>query len=218
MQTKTRKPLLFLSLLLLIVNFSILRFAVADTLAAPQLGIQESSEKLRAKIQQDKTFIHDFNQVNEFVQKNIYPYVDFNRMSALVLGQNWKQASSDDRAHFTKEFQTLLVRTYSRAFVEFKDWSVRYLPLNMEAGATKVVVNTEVLQPGIQPIGVSYRMVLVDGKWKAYDIMIEGVSLVTNYRSSFNDEIARSGSLQSVIADLEKRNSAAIASAAASKS
>lgn len=217
MQTKTRKPLFFLYLLLLIVNLSVASLVRADALAAPQLGIQESSEKLRLKIQQDKSFITNFNQVNEFVQQNIYPYVDFNRMSALVLGQNWKQASSDDRTRFTKEFQTLLVRTYSRAFVEFKDWSVRYLPLNMAAGATKVIVNTEVLQPGIQPIGVSYRMILVDGKWKAYDIMIEGVSLVTNYRSSFNDEIARSGSLQSVIADLEKRNTAAIASASASK-
>ena len=200
-----------MTLLLFFLSLGNASIATAEALAAPQLGIQEASEKLRLKIQQDKTFIQNFPQVNEFVHQNIYPHVDFNRMSALVLGQNWKQASSDDRVRFTKEFQTLLIRTYSRAFVEFKDWSVRYLPLNMEPGATKVIVNTEVLQPGIQPIGVSYRMVLVDGDWKAYDIMIEGVSLVTNYRSSFNTEIARTGSLASVIDDLSKRNSGALA-------
>lgn len=211
MQTNTKKPLFLLSLLLLIINLSVTFNASAETLAAPQVGIQESSEKLRLKLQ-DKSFIHDFPRVKEFVQQNIYPYVDFSRMSALVLGHNWKEATAENRERFTKEFQTLLVRTYSRAFVEFKDWSIRYLPLNMEPGATKVIVNTEVLQPGIQPIGVSYRMVLVDGQWKAYDIMIEGVSLVTNYRSSFNDEIARSGSLATVISDLEKRNAQALAS------
>ncbi len=209
MKTITKKILLLLPLLLLIVNLGFGAAYATETLAEPQIGIHESSEKLRVKLL-DKTFIHDFPRVKEFVQQNIYPYVDFNRMSALVLGHNWKEASAADRERFTKEFQILLVRTYSRAFVEFKDWSIRYLPLNMESGATKVVVNTEVLQPGVQPIGISYRMVLVDGKWKAYDIMIEGVSLVTNYRSSFDEEIARSGSLSSVIADLEKRNNEAL--------
>jgi phospholipid transport system substrate-binding protein len=212
MQTNTRPLLFFLTLLLVVLNLGFAAYAAAEPLAAPQIGIQDASEKLRQKIQQDKSFIHNFSQVNAFVHQNIYPHVDFNRMSALVLGKNWKQASSEDRVRFTKEFQTLLVRTYSRAFVEFKDWSVRYLPLNMEPDVTKVIVNTEVLQPGIRPINVSYRMVLVDGEWKAYDIMIEGVSLVTNYRSSFNNEIARSGSLESVIADLAKRNSDALAS------
>ncbi len=212
MQTNTRPPLFFLTLLLVVLNLGFAVCAAAEPLAPPQIGIHESSEKLRVKLQQDKSFIHNFSQVNEFVQQNIYPYVDFNRMSALVLGHNWKEASSEYRVRFTKEFQTLLVRTYSRAFVEFKDWSIRYLTLNMELGATKVIVNTEVLQPGIRPINVIYRMVLVDDKWKAYDIMIEGVSLVTNYRSSFDTEIARSGSLNSVIADLAKRNSDALAS------
>lgn len=199
---------LFISLLL---NLSLAKLTFADELAPPQIGIQQASEQLRIKLK-DQNFIHNFSAITQFVETTIYPHVDFDRISALVLGQNWKQASSDDKARFTKEFKTLLVRTYSRAFVEFKDWSIRFLPLSMEAGANKTVVNTEVLQPGIQPIGVSYRMILVDGHWKAYDIMIEGVSLVTNYRSTFNNEIARTGSLQSVIQDLAKRNAEALAS------
>jgi phospholipid transport system substrate-binding protein len=104
-----------------------------------------------------------------------------------------------------------LVRTYSRAFVEFKDWSIRYLPIDMEADATKVVVKTEVLQPGLQPVAVDYRMLLSNGDWKAYDIMIEGVSLVTNYRTTFSSEVQAKGSLNAVIDSLAKRNSEALA-------
>jgi len=119
---------------------------------------------------------------------------------------------------FKNEFQTLLVRTYSRAFVEFKDWSVRFLPLEMEPGATKVVVRTEVLQPGIQPIAVNYRMLLSKGEWKAYDIMIEGVSLVTNYRTTFANEVQSKGSLSAVIEGLVKRNAEALAAKTAARS
>jgi phospholipid transport system substrate-binding protein len=213
MKTQPNPFLFYLSLLIFSLNFSIATLANAESLAPPQLGIQEASEKLRLRMK-DKSFIQNFDKVNEFVQTAINPHVDFNRISALVLGQNWKQASADERARFTKEFQILLIRTYSRAFVEFKDWSIRFMPLSMEPGATKVVVNTEVLQPGLQPISVSYRMILTEGHWRAYDIMIEGVSLVTNYRSTFDNEIAKSGSLQSVISDLAKRNADALASKA----
>jgi phospholipid transport system substrate-binding protein len=104
-----------------------------------------------------------------------------------------------------------LVRTYSRAFVEFKDWSIRFLPLEMEEGATKAIVKTEVLQPGLQPVAVHYRMLLSDGEWKAYDILIEGVSLVTNYRTTFSNEVQTKGSLNAVIDSLAKRNTEALA-------
>lgn len=80
----------------------------------------------------------------------------------------------------------------------------------MSNEATKVVVKTEVLQPGLQPVDVNYRMLLTKGEWKVYDIMIDGVSLVTNYRSTFNDEIQTKGSLSAVIDNLVKRNAEAL--------
>ncbi len=213
MKTKSFPFLFYLTFVIFLLNLGMSTLAKADALAEPQLGIQDASEKLRVRMK-DKAFIQDFDKVNDFVQSTINPHVDFTRISALVLGKNWKQASPEERASFTKEFRILLIRTYSRAFIEFKDWSIRFMPLNMDPGATKVVVNTEVLQPGLQPISVSYRMILVDGHWRAYDIMIEGVSLVTNYRSTFDNEIAKSGSLQSVISDLAKRNAVALAAKA----
>jgi len=99
-----------------------------------------------------------------------------------------------------------LVRAYSRAFVEYSDWTIQYLPLEVATDATKALVKTKVLQRSIQPIEVNYRMFLVNGEWKVYDIQIDGVSLVTNYRSSFNDQIHKLGSLTAVIDDLAARN------------
>jgi phospholipid transport system substrate-binding protein len=183
---------------------------MAANLLPPQQAIEIASTKLQQKMQ-DKSFIKDFAKVSRFVNETILPHTDFDRISALVLGKLWKTATTDERERFKQEFQMLLVRTYSRAFVEFKDWSIRFLPLEMENGATKAIVKTEVLQPGLQPVAVNYRMLLSKGKWKAYDIMIEGVSLVTNYRTTFTNEVQTKGSLNAVIDGLAKRNTEALA-------
>ena len=183
---------------------------VAADLVAPQIAIENASNELKEKLQ-DETFTQDFAKINVFVEQTINPHVDFNRISALVLGKLWKKATRDEKARFKAEFKTLLVRTYSRAFVEFKDWSVRFLPLKLAEGAKKTIVKTEILQPGIQPLAINYRMVLSKGQWKVYDIMIEGVSLVTNYRSSIKNEFKKTGSLTAVIEHLAKRNLAAFA-------
>ncbi|NOS88255.1 MAG: ABC transporter substrate-binding protein [Methylococcaceae bacterium] len=182
---------------------------LAADLLPPQQAIESASSKLQQKMQ-DKDFIKDFSKVAAFVNDTILPSTDFDKISSLVLGKLWKSATADERERFKHEFQTLLVRTYSRAFIEFKDWSIRYLPIEMEAGANKVIVKTEVLQPGLQPVSVNYRMLESNGSWKAYDIMIEGVSLVTNYRTTFTNEIQTKGSLNAVIEGLAKRNSEAL--------
>lgn len=207
MKTKHRH---FGILLLTILNLAAIASVNAADLLPPQKAIQEASDKLQQRLQ-DKLFIQNFAQVAQFVDQTIYPHTDFDKISELVLGKLWNTASSSDQSRFKQEFKTLLIRTYSRAFVEFKDWTVRFLPLEMENGANKVVVKTEVLQPGLQPISVNYRMLLNNGEWKAYDFMIEGVSLVTNYRSTFSNEVKTKGSLTAVIDSLAKRNAEALA-------
>jgi phospholipid transport system substrate-binding protein len=199
-----------IKLFILLISLLFVTGVKASDLLAPQVAIQEASEKLQKKLQ-DKTFIQNFANVAQFVDQAIYPHTDFNKISELVLGKLWTSASTDEQNRFKQEFQTLLVRTYSRAFVEFKDWTVRFLPLDMVNGSNKVIVKTEVLQPGLQPISVNYRMLLANGDWKAYDIMIEGVSLVTNYRSTFSNEVKTKGSLAAVIDGLAKRNAEALA-------
>lgn len=209
MNKKQHTGVIFSVFLGIMLSLASVSSVMAAELLAPQKAIDNASRQLKEKLQ-DENFTKDFKEITKFVDEVIDPHVDFNRISALVLGKLWRQATKEERANFKKEFHTLLVRTYARAFVEFEDWSVRFLPLNMEQGAKKVVVKTEVLQPGIQPIGVNYRMILINGSWKAYDIMIEGVSLVTNYRTTFKNDVARKGSLQAVIDGLVKRNSEAL--------
>ncbi len=199
-----------LVLSLLLGLMAITDVAAAD-LVVPQKIIEDTSNKLKARMQ-EPGFSQDFRKITEFVHAVIYPHADFDLISSLVLGKLWKEASPVEKDNFKKEFQTLLVRTYSRAFVEFKDWSIRFLPVNPEEDERKVMVKTEILQPGLQPIAVNYRMLHNKGEWKVYDILIEGVSLVTNYRTSFKNEVERTGSLQEVINQLARRNTEALAS------
>lgn len=183
--------------------------AAAADLIEPQRVIEDTSNELKVRMQ-EPGFTKDFKKITEFVHSVIYPHADFDLISSLVLGKLWKNATPSEKEAFKKEFQTLLIRTYSRAFVEFKEWSVRFLPINSDGDQRKVMVKTEILQPGLQPIAVNYRMLFNRGEWKVYDILIEGVSLVTNYRTSFKNEVERTGSLQEVINQLAKRNSEAL--------
>jgi phospholipid transport system substrate-binding protein len=177
----------------------------AGGLQAPQQVIQNISEQLRQRLQ-DKAFTRDFAQVTRFVDGVIQPHADFDVIAPLVLGKHWKTAATAERERFKHEFRTLLVRSYSRAFVEYHNWTLRFQPSDADAGGKKVVVKSEVLQPGQKPVQVNYRMFQGKGGWKVYDIIIEGVSLVTNYRSSFSEDIQKKGSLAALIDSLAKRN------------
>jgi phospholipid transport system substrate-binding protein len=126
------------------------------------------------------------------------------------LGKNWNTTTPAEQERFKSEFQTLLVRAYARAFVEYNDWTIQYQPLDLENNAKKAMVKTKVMQRNIQPVEVYYRMILSQDGWKVIDILIDGVSLVTNYRSTFNQEIQQKGSLQAVNDDLARRNAEAL--------
>lgn len=199
-----------LRLFILLIGLIPVTRAFPEDLQPPQKIIQSVSEQLKQKLQ-DKVFTKDFAQVTQFVNGVIDPHTDFNKIAPLVLGKHWKAATTHEQERFKHEFQILLVRTYSRAFVEYNNWSMTLLPLEASTEPTKTIVKTKVMQPGQQPVDVNYRMLLSRGEWKVYDIMIDGVSLVTNYRATFSDEIQTKGSLSAVIDALAKRNTEALA-------
>ena len=206
---KTKQSIVF-GLFAVLLGLMSVTEVIAGELLPPQQVIEGVSTQIKERLQ-DKSFTQNFAQVTKYVNGVIDPHADFDRISVLVLGKLWKTATNDEQERFKHEFQILLVRTYSRAFVEFNNWTIRFMPLEMDSGATKIIVKTEVMQPGQQNVEVSYRMVLINGEWKVYDIMIDGVSLVTNYRSTFSEQIKTKGSLSAVIDDLAKRNVAALA-------
>lgn len=210
MRNRTKHYVIFDLFLALLLGLMPITKVIADDLPPPQQIIQSVSTQLQKKLQ-DKSFTKDFAQVVQFVNGVISLHTDFGKIAPLVLGKYWKTATVTEQERFKNEFQTLIVRIYSRAFVEYNNWTIHFMPLEMSNEATKVIVKTEVLQPGLQPVNVNYRMFLSKGEWKVYDIMIDGVSLVTNYRSTFNDEIQTKGSLSAVIDALAKRNAEALA-------
>jgi phospholipid transport system substrate-binding protein len=147
----------------------------------------------------------------QIVDEVLSPYVDQHRVSALALGKYWKKATPQQRADFEKEYKSTMLRLYSIAYGSYTDWSVRHKPLRLKPDAKKTIAHIEVLRSGGQPVAISYRMVNKQGDWKVYDIIIEGISLVSNYRNLFKEIIEQGGgSVQVLIDHLVEKNRKAI--------
>ncbi|MDI1309164.1 MAG: ABC transporter substrate-binding protein [Methylotenera sp.] len=180
---------------------------VASAEIAPDMLVKQTAEDVLAIIKNDKE-IQAGNQQKLYAvaEEKILPNFDFDRVCRMVLGKNWKSATAEQQASFQKEFRSLLLRTYSVALGKYKDQVIEYKPMRIETDAKNVTVKTQILQSGGQPIAVDYSLVKNGPNWKVYDIVIENVSLVTNYRSQFSNEIRQNGidSLNTKLADKNK--------------
>ncbi len=141
----------------------------------------------------------------ELVDQKVLPHFDFRHMTALAVGKDWKKASPGQQQQLTAEFKTLLVRTYSNALTSYKNQKLVYKPFKMNPGASEVLVRTEVIQPGSKPVQIDYNLEKADGGWKVYDVVVAGISLVTNYRDQFAQEV-RSGGIDGLIAAIAAKN------------
>jgi len=180
--------------------------SLAAELSADEL-VKRTADDVLNTIKSDKDIqAGDQKKIFALAEEKILPNFDFDRVCRMVLGKNWRSATPEQQAAFQKEFRTLLLRTYATALGKYKDQVIEYKPMRAEAGAKKVSVKTQILQPGGQPISVDYSLVKAENGWKVYDIVIESVSLVTNYRSQFSSEIRQNGldSLNKKLADKNK--------------
>ena len=141
------------------------------------------------------------------VDAKVLPHFDFVRMTRLAVGRGWRGATPEQRAELVTQFRTLLVRTYTSAFTRYKDQSVTIEPLKMQPGDDEVTVRTQIVKPGEQPIAVDYEMEKTPDGWKAFDLTVEGASLVTTYRGTFNEQIQQSG-IDGLIKTLTEKNQA----------
>ena len=157
-------------------------------------------------IKQDKD-IQAGNQkkIDELVDAKVLPHFNFSRMTALAMGRNWPKANAEQQKILTNEFRTLLVRTYSSALSTYKNQVIEFKPLRAAAGDADVTVRTLVKQAGAESISIDYSMEKTPSGWKVYDIVVGGVSLVTNYRETFNAEI-RDGGVDGLIKSLASKN------------
>ncbi|MDZ4141653.1 MAG: ABC transporter substrate-binding protein [Methylotenera sp.] len=181
--------------------------AMANAETTPDMLVKQTADDVLTIIKNDKE-IQSGNQQKLYalVEEKILPNFDFDRVSRMVLGKNWRSATPEQQAIFKKEFRSLLLRTYSAALGKYKNQVIEYKPMHAEPDAKNVSVKTQILQSGGQPVGVDYSLVKGADGWKVYDIVIEDVSLVTNYRSQFSSEIRQNGldSLNTKLADKNK--------------
>jgi len=192
------------TLLLLAALLCALPLRAASDITPLEL-VQDTSSRMLAALRDEREAIRkDRSRLYELVSTIVLPYFDFERMSQWVLGRNWRTATPDQRTRFVEQFRNLLVRTYGTALADYADQKIIYLPFAGDMHAPTVKVRTEIEQGG-STIPISYSMYRSNDGWKVYDVAISGVSLVTNYRSSFNN-IIRDEGIDSLIRQLAEKN------------
>jgi len=174
---------------------------------APDAMVKRVSQEVLTIIKSDpKVQAGDQARIREVVETKLLPNFDFERLTALAMGRNWRQATPEQQKQLVEQFRTLLVRTYSGALTQYRDQTMDYKPLRADANATEVTVRTEVVRQGQAPVPIDYSMAKAASGWKVYDVIVGGVSLVTNYRDEFNEQI-KSGGIDGLIKTLQAKNS-----------
>ena len=139
------------------------------------------------------------------VEAKVLPDFDFQRMTALAMGKEWRKATPDQQSALTSEFRTLLVRTYSRALTSYRNQTIEFKPTKMAGDETDVTVRTEIKQPGAKSVSIDYAMEKADSTWKVYDITVSGISLVMSFRDQFGQEVLNGG-IDGLIKTLHTKN------------
>lgn len=175
----------------------------------PDELVKKTADEVLEIVKKDKDIqAGDQKKIFALAEEKILPNFDFDRVCRMVLGKNWASATKEQQGAFQTEFRSLMLRTYATALSKYRNQTIEFKPLRMQPNDTEVTVKTQILQPGSQPIGVDYTLEKNGDSWKVFDIVIEGVSLVTNYRSQFSTEVRQSGmdGLIQKLADKNKQN------------
>lgn len=170
---------------------------------APDVLVRTTVDEVLAVLKQN----NDRRVLQDIVEKKVLPHFDFRAMTQLAMGKTWRDATPAQQKALENAFRTLLVRTYTTALAEVGsvERKVEVKPLQLKPGEDYTTVRTIVKEPGRQPLAIDYRMTLKDQAWKVTDIVAENASLVINYRSTFNNEITKSG-INGLIKVLEDKN------------
>jgi len=175
--------------------------------ADPQELVKKTTEQVLAEVTAKKQELTDNpGRIYPLVDGILLPRFDFYQISRLVLGKHWKQASNTEKKSFIKEFRELLVRTYATALLSYSGQEIKYPPMESKPGAKKVKVKTKVNNQGAGAVPIDYSLYLNKDEWKVYDVIIDGVSLVSTYRTNFNSEIRRN-KLSGLISNIKLKNS-----------
>jgi len=193
---------------LIALVFTALLAAVAHAQEAPDVLVKQVTEEVLDIVRKDKDIQNgSARKAIDLVDAKVIPHFNFKHMTALAVGKDWRKASPQQQEQLAAEFKTLLVRTYSNALTSYKNQKVVYKPFKMNAGDADVLVRTEVQQPGNKPVQLDYSLEKLDAGWKVYDVSVAGISLVTNYREQFGQEV-RNGGIDGLIKAIAAKNKA----------
>jgi phospholipid transport system substrate-binding protein len=173
---------------------------------SPDVLMKRISEEVIREIRNNKDIrAGDSAKIAALVDSKIVPHFDFRRIAQVAMGANWRRANPEQQDRVTREFKTLLVRTYSGALASYRGQSIEFRPLRAAPGETEVTVKSHVRQPGAEPITIEYDLAKTGREWKVFDVRIAGMSLVANYRSAFTEEIRNNG-VDGLIGLLSQKN------------
>ena len=180
--------------------------ALANVLPPDQL-VKQITQETYVYVNQDAALQKgDTSKLIEWAEKSVLSSFDFNRMTRLAVGKDWRQATPEQKKALIQEFRVLLVRTFANAFIGItKNQTLEYLPFKMNGNENEVVVKTLIIKPGRKPVDVNFSLEKSTESWKVYDVVLAGVSLITNYRESFTQEIRANG-IDGLIKTLSEKN------------
>lgn len=150
----------------------------------------------------------DTSKLIAWAETSVVSSFDFNRMTSLAVGKDWRLATPEQKKQLVQEFRKLLIRTFANAFVGIKkEQTIEYKPFKMNPDDQDVVVKALIIKPGTKPVDVNFSLEKSADAWKVYDVVLAGVSLITNYRDSFAQEIRANGmdGLIKMLADKNKQ-------------
>jgi phospholipid transport system substrate-binding protein len=175
--------------------------------SSPDTLVNNTAQEVLTIIRQDKGIKSGKKaRLLNLVEAKIIPHFDFSRMTKLAMGKNWSKAAPRQQQEIANQFRTLLVRTYYKALSVYSDHTIKVTPIKDIAGNTNVTVKTQAIQNnGHHPVSINYSMEKTSNGWKVYDITVGGISLVINYRGSFNSQIRRGG-IEGLLKTLADKN------------
>jgi phospholipid transport system substrate-binding protein len=185
--------------------------ATSAVLSPASAASNTPDELVRQVVEQTLTDLRDNKEkikeqgVFEFVNQRLLPHFDFEYMSQLVVGRHWRKASAQQRSDFSDQFKTLLIKTYAGALESYTDEVVEILPYRAGSDPEDATVSTEIVPKAGPAIPIDYSLHKKEGNWIVYDVSVDGLSLVTNYRRSFGKKIKSEG-IDDLIADLTSKN------------
>jgi phospholipid transport system substrate-binding protein len=191
--------------ILILALFNLTTWVSAEELTPEQIVEQTSAKLLKVINEQSEKIKSDEGYVNQVINDLILPVIDLQSMGKLILGKHWKTASDEQREQFIQQFKSMLVRTYAKSVADYGNAKVTVFPPQGEQGGKRHRVKTNLDIGSSTPLQVDYVFRRQDDSWKVFDLVVDGLSLIKNFRTSFSQEISET-SLDALIARLASTN------------